>query len=110
RIFANEPVVLTSISEIPAQAAPVRERWERFGLKALLTVPMRARGGYIRGAIALFSLTGEVGWQQTDIAQLRIISGAIGNTLERKRAEESVLQSREQLRALTGRVQSLREE
>lgn len=38
------------------------------------------------------------------------MSEAIANTLERKRAEESVLQSREQLRALTGRLQSLREE
>jgi signal transduction histidine kinase len=110
RIFANEPVVVTSIRDLPQEAVPVRERWERYGFKALLTVPMRARGGYIRGAIALISLSRELDWQQADVAQLRIASEAIGNTLERKRAEESVLQSREQLRALTGRLQSLREE
>lgn len=110
QIFANEPVVLKSIREIPAEATPIRERWERFGFKALLTVPMRARGGHIRGAIALISFSGEIAWQHADVAQLQIASAAIANALERKRAEESVLQSREQLRALTGRLQSLREE
>jgi signal transduction histidine kinase len=71
---------------------------------------MRARGGFIRGAIALFSFGCEIAWQETDVAQLRLMSAAIANTLERKRAEESVLQSREQLRALTRRLQSLRED
>ncbi|MDB6059731.1 MAG: putative Histidine kinase, partial [Verrucomicrobiales bacterium] len=52
----------------------------------------------------------EIDWQQADVPRVRILSNAIANTLERKNAEDLVLQSREQLRALSARLQTLREE
>lgn len=110
RIFANEPVMIASINQIPIEAKEIRERWAREGFKALLSVPLRSRGGQITGALTLLSFAREVEWQRSDTARLQIMSEAIANTLQRKRAEESLLQSRGQLRALTGRLQSLREE
>ncbi|MGZ4973329.1 MAG: ATP-binding protein [Limisphaerales bacterium] len=110
RLVADEPVAIGSRDEIPPQATEERARWDTAGVKAILHVPLRARGGLMNGALSLVSFSRDIDWQQADVPRLRILSNAIANTLERKKAEELVLQSREQLRALSGRLQSLREE
>ncbi len=110
RITDDNAVAIGSKNELPADAKEERARWEKAGIKSILHVPLRARGGAINGALSLVSFSREVNWPRAEIPRVRILSNAIANTLERQTAEELVLHSREQLRALTGRLQSLREE
>jgi signal transduction histidine kinase len=110
RVLADKPVAIGSRRELPPDAFEERQLWEREGYQAELLVPLRARGGHVNGTLCLISCSRAMSWRDADIANVQILSEAVGNTLERKRAEESLLQSREQLRALTARLQSLREE
>ena len=110
QLTADEAVAVDSREELPPDAVEERARWNKAGVKSILHVPLRARGGLINGTLSLISFSHEVVWQRADIPRMRILSNAIANTLERQGAEEQVMQSREQLRALTGRLQSLREE
>jgi len=110
QLESDEPVAISSIDELPLDAKEERLRWEKAGVRSILHVPLRARGGRINGTLSLVSFSREMLWPAADISQVRILSNAIANTSERKSAEEAVLQSRAQLRALTGRLQSMREE
>lgn len=110
QLTADQPVAIGSRNDLPPDATEERKRWDIAGVKSIVHVPLRTRGGVINGALSLISFSREINWQLADVPRVRILSNAIANTLERKSAEEMVLQSREQLRALSARLQTLREE
>jgi PAS domain S-box-containing protein len=110
QLLAGEEVRIHKVADLPPESAPARLRWEAEGFKSTLQMPLRGRGQLVHGCIGLFSVAREVTWRKEDAQRLRTLSDAVANALERKRAEEALHQSREQLRALLSRLQSLREE
>ena len=108
-LLADEPVVISSLSEFPRDHG-IYKCWAEESFKSMIQVPLHGRGGDVNGSIGLTACSREIDWSPDDLRRLSMLSDAIANTLERKRAEEALRQSREQLRALSSRLQSLREE
>ena len=98
-LLAGEVLLVNSLEETPPEAAAVRRRLESLGFKSTLQLPLRRRGGFISGCIALSSIRHEVTWAETDVRRLKLVGEAIANALERKRAEEDLRESEARFRA-----------
>jgi PAS domain S-box-containing protein len=110
QLAAGKLVSVSSLAELPTEASLTRQRWEAAGYKAVIEVPLRTLGGLVYGCVGLISFKRERTWAEADIRRLQMVGNAIANALERKAAKARLENSREQLRALTSRLQSLREE
>ena len=110
QLLSGGVVQIQKPADLPPEAAVARQRWTAEGFKSTLQTPLRGHGGLVNGCIGLFSVSHEVTWRQEDTVRLQMLSDALATALERKRAEEALHQSREQLRALLARLQTLREE
>ena len=110
QIMARKPVDVRSLADLPPEAEVTRQRWEAAGYKAVIEVPLRTRGGLVSGCVGLLSFNREGPWLDSDIPRFQMIADAIANGLERKVARHRMEASNEQLRALSSRLQSLREE
>ena len=74
-----------------------RAAYEREGVKSALMVPLRGRGGSIKGVIGLRSYAREVDWHEEHMDWLRTVGDAIANVLERKQAQEDLVKSEQRL-------------
>ena len=110
QIEAGKPVNIRALADLPPEAAATRQRWEGAGYKAVIEVPLRTRGGIVSGCVGLLSFSREGPWVDSDVPRFQMVADAIANGLERKIARRRMEASREQLRALSSRLQSLREE
>ncbi len=100
KLLAGEAVVINSIDEIPPEADIERRSFEQDGMKSRFALPLRGRGGRIIGAIGFRSYSRQVTWIADDLHQLRMVSDAIANVLERKQAEASLNESEQRFRDL----------
>ncbi|PWB69108.1 hypothetical protein C3F09_10605 [candidate division GN15 bacterium] len=87
--LAGAPVVLHTLDDFPTEAGQDRERYESEGVKSMLLMPLRGRGGTVNGAIALRSYLRTTRWSEDHQRWLRTVGDAIANVLERKQAEEA---------------------
>ncbi len=93
-------IQVDSLSELPPEASVERKEWEREGLKSMLLVPLRGREGSTSGSAGFRSYSRQIQWTREDIRSLRLLSDAIANILERKRAEVAMLESEEKYRLI----------
>ena len=99
-LLQAEAIQLNSLDDLPREAELERREWEIEGLKSQLLVALRGRGGIITGCTGFRSFSRQVQWTQDDIRGLRLLNEAIANVLERKRAEENLLESEEKYRLI----------
>jgi len=100
KFLAGEAVFVSRMADLPPEAATTRQRWEAGGVRSVLEVPLRGRGGLVQGCFGLMSRSREVHWAPEDIRHLELVSDVIANALERKRAEQALRESQERYRAL----------
>ncbi len=93
-------IQVDSLNELPPEASAERREWELEGLKSILLVPLRGREGSISGSAGFRSYSRQIQWTREDIRSLRLLSDAIANILERKRAEVAMLESEEKYRLI----------
>ncbi len=105
----GEVIHITDVSKMPEEAKTEKEILESQDIKSLLVIPLIS-ADKLAGFIGFDNVkeTGE--WGKDDLALLRTSSELIGNVLERKRAEDELKSSREQLRNLSAHLQTVREE
>ena len=99
-LLRMEVIQISSLDDLPPEAKAEREEWESEGLKSHMLVPLRGRGGLVTGSVGLRSYSRQIRWTQDDIRTLRLLSQAIANVLERKRAEDEMLESGEKYRLI----------
>jgi two-component system cell cycle sensor histidine kinase/response regulator CckA len=97
-LLAEKTVVLRSLDDLPLEASDFRELLEEQGGKSALLAPLRGRGALVRGCLGLFCVSKECGWEPQDVRHAEQMGGAIAIALERKRVEDSLRASDEQLR------------
>jgi PAS domain S-box-containing protein len=99
-LLSGGVVQIASPDEIPQGAETKRARWDKLGIESALQVPLRGHGLNVCGCLALLSLGRRVDWSGDDVQQLRLVADAVATALERKRADEALRASEEELRAL----------
>ena len=96
-MLAGRMVVLSSMDELPEEAAVDRESAFLNGIKSNLCLPLAVGAGPPVGALAFNTLQAERDWPDTLVKRLRLVAQVFTNALARKRHELSLQESEERL-------------
>jgi PAS domain S-box-containing protein len=85
-MLKSEPVVFSSISELPEDAIADRKFFEEHGIKSNVTIPLCV-GGEVIGAVAFSSVRSETQWSEDLIQRLQMVAHVFSSAVARKRAD-----------------------
>ena len=87
QIRAGNIVKLSSLAELPEEAALDREYCTYFSVKSNLSLPLSAGGGTPFGVVAFNTTLEEHTWPEEIVRRLQLVAEVFANALERKRME-----------------------
>jgi PAS domain S-box-containing protein len=99
QLLDGHMVVIPRVSDLPPEAAAVKEELEQQDIQALLSVPM-VIGGKVIGFIGLDSVREEKMWAEDTSSLLKIVGQVFANVLENKKNRQALQQSEERLRTV----------
>jgi PAS domain S-box-containing protein len=99
RLSNNEIIHIEDVALLPAEAYSEREILEHQGVCSLLVLPLLMRNELV-GFIGFDDVKETGDWNSEDIEVLRIVTEIIGGTIDRDRAEKSLLTSEQRYRDL----------
>ena len=97
QLRAGRIVAVSSLEEMPAEAAHDREVCRRLGVKSNLSIPLSVGGGPLIGVLGLNTTRAERDWSDALVNQLQLIGQIFTNALARKRFELALRESEERL-------------
>ena len=97
QLQAGRIVAVSSLEEMPAEAAHDREVCRQLGVKSNLSIPLTIGGGPLIGVLGLNTTRKERDWPDALVNQLKLIGQIFTNALARKRFELSLRESEERL-------------
>ena len=89
-------VPISSLDDMPAEAALDRENCRRLGIKSNLCIPLMV-GGEPVGILGLNTVRAERKWPDPQVKRLQLIAQIFTNALARKRADQALRESEERL-------------
>lgn len=89
-------VAVSSLEDLPAEAARDLESARRIGIKSSLTLPLTMGGGPPIGALAFNTLQEERDWPDELVQRLQLVTQVFTNALGRKRAEDEIIRLRDE--------------
>jgi len=95
--LAGRVLAMSSLEELPAEAARDREVGRQLGVKANLSFPLSVGGGQIFGIFSVVSTRAEGGWPDALVKRLQLLAQVFANALARKRADQALRESEERL-------------
>jgi formate hydrogenlyase transcriptional activator len=101
QVEAGKIIVVSSLDDLPAEAARDREVWRHFGIKNALTFPLVPGGGRPIGALCFNDMLAERTWQEPLIKLLQLIAQIFTNALVRKQNETALRESESRLSLAT---------
>jgi PAS domain S-box-containing protein len=93
---AGRTVAISSLEELPAEAAPDREVCRRHGVKSNLSLPLSV-GGKLVGILGLNTTRAERDWPDALVQRLKLVAQVFANALARKGADQALRESKERL-------------
>jgi PAS domain S-box-containing protein len=102
-IQQGEPVVISSLEELPEEADLDREAFRRFGTQSTVLVPLATAGSWL-GCLSFASLRERRKWSELEVKRFGLVAHAFTNALVRKRADEALYQSEERFRQVAETV------
>ena len=114
QIRAGNMVKVTSLSELPEEAAKDIETAAYFGIKSNLTIPLMVGGGQTFGALGCSRTGEEREWPEAVVMQLQLLAQVFANAIQRKRMEGQLRDRFHEIEVLKEQLESenlfLREE
>lgn len=108
-----EPILLTSIDDLPKDASHERMHLLQGGIQSTALIPLHV-GGTFLGAVGFAALKMPRQWPDSLIQRLKLLSEIFANTLERKRKEQDLLNAIQEISELKEKLEAennyLREE
>ena len=99
QMLAGRLVGISSLTELPAEAARDRQSARQLGIKSNLTLPLSVGGGAAIGAWGLNSTRAERDWPDALVKRLQLIAQIFANALARKRSDQALRASETRLAA-----------
>ena len=90
---AGRIIVVSSMKELPAEAARDQESWGYFGVKTSLTFPLAVGDEPPIGAMSFNTMRAERTWPETIVKRLQLVAQIFTNALARKRADYELRES-----------------
>ncbi len=97
QLQAGRIVAVSSLEEMPAEAAHDREVCRQIGVKSNLSIPLSVGGGHLIGVLGFNTTRAERDWPDALVNQLKLIGQIFTNALTRKRFDLALRQSEERL-------------
>ena len=97
QLQAGRIVAVSSLEEMPAEAAHDREVCRQLGIKSNLSIPLSVGGGPLIGVLGFNTTRAEHDWPDALVDQLQLIGQIFANALVRKRFELALRESEERL-------------
>jgi formate hydrogenlyase transcriptional activator len=96
QVLRGELVRMSSLTDLPPEAAQDLETIRQHGPKSTVCFPL-AMGGQVFGGLAFGTLREELHWSDDLVARLRVVATLFESTLARQRSEDEVRRLQEQL-------------
>jgi len=90
KILSGETIVISKMTELPAEACRDLESFDLFGTKSAVYVPMSVGKGPVFGVLAFVVTRGERDWPKRVVQQFQLVAQIFANALSRQRAEKSL--------------------
>jgi formate hydrogenlyase transcriptional activator len=103
RLIRHVEVVNLRIHDYPPEASIDRGSAEAMGMKSLLVLPLLYKGA-VRYLIGANAVREDRGLPEEYIPRLRLVGEVLMNTLERRRSDEALRRSLEEVRSLKDRL------
>ncbi len=97
QMLLGRVVAFSSPNDLPPEAARDRESLQRFGIKSGLILPLSVGGGATIGIFGLETVRAERDWPDDLKKRLQLVAQVFANALARKRADQALIDSGEQL-------------
>ncbi|MCR4415649.1 MAG: sigma 54-interacting transcriptional regulator, partial [Thermoguttaceae bacterium] len=101
QLLAGRVIAVSSIEELPPQAARDREVWRRLGIQTTLTIPLSSGGGPLLGALSFHDIKRERVWPEPLVNRLQLVAQVFANALARIRSQQELHESEERLSLAT---------
>jgi PAS domain S-box-containing protein len=98
---AGNIIAVSSMVELPAEAARDVKNFCYFGIKSCLVFPLSQGDGPPFGALGFNTMRAERTWPETIVKRLQLVTQIFTNALARKRAERELVKSEQRLRLIT---------
>jgi formate hydrogenlyase transcriptional activator len=99
QMLAGRAFAVSSLEELPAEAAVDLEYARRLGIKSNLTLPLSVGGEPPVGALAFNTLRAQRDWPDALVKRLRLVAQVLTNALARRRHEVSLREGEARLAA-----------
>jgi PAS domain S-box-containing protein len=96
-LLAGRMVIVSSMDDLPPEAARDKEIWNFYGVKSSLTFPLSVGGGPVSGALNFATTKAERPWPEELMSRLRLVAQIFANALARKYSDEALQESEEHL-------------
>ena len=93
QMLAGRIVALSSLEELPAEAARDRQVAREMGVKSNLTIPLSVGGQPAVGALGFNTLRTQRDWPDPLVKRLQLVAQIFANALARKRADQALRES-----------------
>ena len=110
QMLAGRIVAVSSLDELPAEAARDRESGRLFGIKSNLCIPLSVGGEPPIGILGFSTTQVERDWPDVLVKRLQLVAQVFASALARKRADEGLRRHEQELSKLTGRIIYAQEE
>lgn len=99
KILSGETLCFSSLDEFPPEAKAERANFARFDLKSNITMPLSI-GGTVQYIMTVGAIKEERTWPPEMVARLRLIGEILVNALDRKKREEKLHRTLEEIHQL----------
>jgi formate hydrogenlyase transcriptional activator len=107
-MLAGRTVALSTLGELPEEAAVDREAGQRFGIKSNLCIPLSVGGGPTIGVFGLSTMRAEREWPEVLVRRLQLIAQVFANALARKDGDQVRQQTEIQLKEHLAEIEELK--
>ena len=97
QLLEGKTIAVSSIRDLPPEAAQDRGLWQELGIKSSVTFPLSTGGRQVFGAVAFETLRTERAWPGEVVKQLQLIAQIFANALARYQAETAMRESEARL-------------
>ena len=101
KTLGGETLVISKMSDIPADAVRDRESYDHYGTRSVVAVPLSVGGGKTFGILTFAVMREERDWPETVVQQFKLVAQIFANALARKRAEQALRESEARLSLAT---------
>jgi PAS domain S-box-containing protein len=101
RIREGRRATVSSMDNLPPEAARDKESWRHYGIKATVTIPLQLSGEQVIGAISFNDMQSERTWSETILQRLHLVATIFANAIARKFKDQDLREAERRLRMAT---------